>query len=89
MMDRANEAKKPRIGVYICQCGSNIAATVDTQAVAQFAEALRGSPWASRTSLYQVYEVVASLKEELDDPDVSELAELVQRAARMWRPAVR
>lgn len=58
-------------------------------AVAQFAEALRGSPWASRTSLYQVYEVIASLKEELDDPDVSELAELVQRAARMWRPAVR
>jgi heterodisulfide reductase subunit A len=31
---------KPRIGVYVCQCGSNIAATVDTEAVAQFAEGL-------------------------------------------------
>jgi len=31
---------RPRVGVYICQCGSNIAATVDTQAVAQFAEGL-------------------------------------------------
>ena len=31
---------KPRIGVYVCQCGSNIAATVDTQAVARFAEGL-------------------------------------------------
>jgi heterodisulfide reductase subunit A len=31
---------KPRIGVYICQCGSNIAATVDTEAVAEFAEGL-------------------------------------------------
>ena len=31
---------KPRIGVYVCQCGSNIAATVDTEAVARFAEGL-------------------------------------------------
>ena len=33
---------KPRIGVYVCQCGSNIAATVDTEAVANFAEGLDG-----------------------------------------------
>jgi heterodisulfide reductase subunit A len=33
---------KPRIGVYVCQCGSNIAATVDTEAVAQFAAGLDG-----------------------------------------------
>jgi heterodisulfide reductase subunit A2 len=33
---------RPRVGVYICQCGSNIAATVDTQAVAQFAQELPG-----------------------------------------------
>jgi heterodisulfide reductase subunit A len=29
-----------RIGVYVCQCGSNIAATVDTEAVAEFAKGL-------------------------------------------------
>jgi heterodisulfide reductase subunit A2 len=33
---------KPRIGVYVCQCGSNIAGTVDTEAVARFAEELDG-----------------------------------------------
>jgi heterodisulfide reductase subunit A2 len=33
---------KPRVGVFVCQCGSNIAATVDTQAVAKFAEGLDG-----------------------------------------------
>jgi len=33
---------KPRIGVYVCQCGSNIAATVDTEAVAEFAKGLDG-----------------------------------------------
>ena len=32
--------EKPRIGVYVCQCGSNIAGTVDTEAVCAFAETL-------------------------------------------------
>jgi heterodisulfide reductase subunit A2 len=39
---QGNEHKKPRIGVYVCQCGSNIAATVDTEAVAEFARGLDG-----------------------------------------------
>ena len=33
---------KPRIGVYICHCGTNIAATVDVAAVAEFARTLDG-----------------------------------------------
>jgi heterodisulfide reductase subunit A len=33
---------EPRIGVYICHCGSNIAGTVDTAEVAQFAQGLEG-----------------------------------------------
>jgi heterodisulfide reductase subunit A len=41
-MTQGDESKKPRIGVYVCQCGSNIAATVDTEAVARFAEGLDG-----------------------------------------------
>jgi heterodisulfide reductase subunit A len=39
---RGETKKKPRIGVYVCQCGSNIAATVDTEAVARFVEGLDG-----------------------------------------------
>ncbi len=31
-----------RIGVYICHCGTNIAATVDVQAVAEYAGSLEG-----------------------------------------------
>ena len=31
---------EPRIGVYICHCGSNIAGTVDIEQVAQFAQGL-------------------------------------------------
>jgi heterodisulfide reductase subunit A len=41
-MKRGGDMKEPRIGVYICQCGSNIAATVDTEAVAEFAAGLDG-----------------------------------------------
>mgnify|MGYP000011622653 CR=1 FL=1 len=33
---------EPRIGVYICHCGSNIAGTVDTGGVARFAQDLEG-----------------------------------------------
>ena len=31
-----------RIGVYICHCGTNIAATVDVKAVAEFAATMPG-----------------------------------------------
>jgi len=33
---------EPKIGVYICHCGSNIAGTVDTTEVARFAQDLEG-----------------------------------------------
>ena len=33
---------KPRIGVYICHCGTNIAATVDVETVAESARSLEG-----------------------------------------------
>ncbi len=33
---------QPRIGVYICHCGTNIAATVDVEAVREFASRLPG-----------------------------------------------
>jgi heterodisulfide reductase subunit A2 len=32
----------PRVGVYVCDCGTNILATVDTKAVADFAAQLPG-----------------------------------------------
>ena len=34
--------EQPRIGVYICECGVNISATVDTNAVAEMAAQLPG-----------------------------------------------
>ncbi|MBA7610702.1 hypothetical protein ES703_17914 [subsurface metagenome] len=33
---------EPRIGVYVCHCGTNIAGTVDVEEVALFAQDLDG-----------------------------------------------
>ncbi len=42
---------EPRIGVFVCQCGSNIGATVDCAAVAAYAHTL---PWVVHAA-YQSY----------------------------------
>ena len=42
---------EPRIGVYICHCGINIAGTVDVEAVREYAEKLPDVV-AARTYLY-------------------------------------
>ena len=41
-MDQANQSDRdqPRIGVYVCHCGTNIAGMVDVETVAEFASAL-------------------------------------------------
>jgi heterodisulfide reductase subunit A len=36
----ASTKGSPRVGVYVCHCGTNIAATVDVEAVTQFAASL-------------------------------------------------
>ena len=39
---RAPNLCPPRVGVYVCHCGTNIAATVDVAAVAEFSRSLEG-----------------------------------------------
>ena len=41
-MNPKKEKEETRIGVYVCNCGLNIAATVDCEAVAAYAEGLDG-----------------------------------------------
>jgi len=41
-MSRKNNTDEIRIGVYVCNCGLNIAGTVDCEAVAAYAERLPG-----------------------------------------------
>jgi len=39
-MTDQNQAVEPRVGVYVCHCGLNIAGVVDCAAVAEYAEGL-------------------------------------------------
>jgi Ca-activated chloride channel homolog len=56
----------------------------------QYAETLKGTPWAQETSLWQVYELANGVREQLPrDPDVSEFSDLLQRAAQMMRGSKR
>ncbi len=41
-MSPKKKKEETRIGVYVCNCGLNIAATVDCEAVAAYAEGLKG-----------------------------------------------
>ncbi|MBI5688111.1 MAG: CoB--CoM heterodisulfide reductase iron-sulfur subunit A family protein [Verrucomicrobia bacterium] len=41
-MVNIKQTEEPRIGVYVCHCGHNIAGTIDVAAVAKFAEKLPG-----------------------------------------------
>ncbi|MCK4969628.1 MAG: CoB--CoM heterodisulfide reductase iron-sulfur subunit A family protein, partial [Thermoplasmata archaeon] len=45
---RALTGEAPRIGVFVCDCGLNIAGSVDTQSVADYAGTLPDVVWAGR-----------------------------------------
>ena len=49
---------------------------------AQYAEILKGTPWAQEMDLWQVYHAAVGLRERLPyDQSVSELVDLINRAA--------
>src|SRR5512136_3398805 len=53
MASEASPAKneEPRVGVFVCFCGSNIGGTVDVKAVAEYAKTLPGVAYAT-SNLY-------------------------------------
>ena len=58
-----------------------------TTLAAQYAEVLRGSPWAAATSLSQIYRMAAPLSESIpEDAKVIEFIDLVGRASQMRLP---
>jgi heterodisulfide reductase subunit A len=46
--DEGKDNEQPRIGVFVCDCGLNIAGSVDTQKVADYAATLPDVVWAGR-----------------------------------------
>ncbi len=60
--------EEPRIGVYVCECGNNISATVDVEAVAEMAGVMPG------VTVARVYKYMCSEPgQELIQEDIREL----------------
>jgi heterodisulfide reductase subunit A len=62
--------EKPRIGVYICECGINIAATVDVAAVVEMAAALPGVVVARQYKYTCSEPGQKMIEEDIRDPDL-------------------
>jgi heterodisulfide reductase subunit A-like polyferredoxin len=66
--ERDIRGEKPRIGVFVCHCGINIAGTVDTEAVAAYAKTLPGVEYTNHPmfacSTDQQKEIVRAIKED-------------------------
>ena len=67
----SGNGRRPRIGVYVCHCGSNIAGTVDVAAVREWAEQRLGSRGVVVARDYKF--MCSSLGQELIEKDIAEL----------------
>jgi heterodisulfide reductase subunit A len=74
--------------VYVCQCGSNIAATVDTEAVARFAEGLDGVVW-TRVNKYSCSDPgQATIRKDIEDHSLDRVV-IAACTPRMHEPTFR
>ncbi len=70
-MSAESTSNKPRIGVYICHCGTNISHTVDVEKVREWAETMLGAEGVVIARDYKF--MCSSLGQELIEKDIKEL----------------
>jgi len=66
-----NQTSKPKIGVYVCHCGTNISSTVDVVGVTKWAQEHLGSEGVIISRDYKF--MCSSLGQELIEKDIKEL----------------
>jgi len=87
-MSRLQEKDEPRIGVYICHCGTNIAGVVDVEEVAKYAAALPNVVVA-RDYLYMCSAPAqAMIKEDIDEQKLNRVV-VASCSPRMHEPTFR
>ncbi len=69
--DNSNPANKPRVGVYVCHCGTNIAGTVDVEGVRDWAKDQLAKDGVVVSRDYKF--MCSSLGQELIEKDIKEL----------------
>lgn len=70
-MSAESKSNKPRVGVYVCHCGTNISHTVDVEQVREWAEKTLGAEGVVISRDYKF--MCSSLGQELIEKDIKEL----------------
>ncbi len=63
LVEPAADINVPRVGVFVCHCGSNIAGVVDVKKVTQFARSLPDVVWASD----QMFSCAGNTQQEIEE----------------------
>ena len=59
--------EEPRVGVFVCHCGSNIAGVIDVENVAQYAQSLPGVEYATDTMYTCSSDSLALIREKIEE----------------------
>ena len=61
----------PRVGVWVCHCGTNIAGTIDVKAVAEYASKLPGVAYATDVVYACAQDALAEISEAIKEHDLN------------------
>jgi heterodisulfide reductase subunit A len=62
---------EPRVGVWVCHCGTNIAGTIDVKAVAEYASKLPGVAYATDVVYACAQDALAEISESIKEHDLN------------------
>ncbi|MEE4275334.1 MAG: FAD-dependent oxidoreductase [Thermoleophilia bacterium] len=65
--ERAVSEEEPRIGVFVCHCGSNIAGVIGVESVAEYAQQLPGVEFATDTMYTCSSDSLSLIKEKIEE----------------------
>src|SRR5665648_599660 len=65
--ERDVTGEEPRVGVFVCHCGSNIAGVIDVENVAEYAQTLPGVEYASDTMYTCSSDSLSLIREKIEE----------------------
>ena len=63
--------EEPRVGVFVCHCGSNIAGVIDVESVAEYAKQLPGVAFATDTMYTCSSDSLSLIREAIEEHDLN------------------
>ena len=69
--ERDVSEEEPRVGVFVCHCGTNIAGVVDVENVADYAHGLANVVYSDRLDLLVLERQLAQIREKIAEHDLN------------------